>query len=129
MSFLSVLITSWMLAGDFPASELSVGRTVAFNSLKMMYTTQPTAQLLIPVSLMISNIHTSLPISIVPTSKTTTINDPTAGMSEEEITNYISNVGGDLCGSSDFVRSIIGISLNLSLILFGVFTLGYCKYQ
>lgn len=62
-----------------------------------------------------------------PTSKTTTTNDPTAGMTEGEIANYISNVGGGLCGLPEIVRDAIGLALNLSLLTFGIFTLGYGK--
>ena len=46
-------------------------------------------------------------------------------MSTEEITNYMSNVGGGLCGAPDFVRVAIGFGLNLSLIVFGLFTISY----
>jgi hypothetical protein len=66
-----------------------------------------------------------LPLCIAPTSKTTVINDPTAGMTPEEITNYLDNVGGGMCGYPDSVRTIIGLGLNLSLIVFGVFTVSY----
>jgi hypothetical protein len=59
------------------------------------------------------------------TSKTTTMNDPTAGMSPEEIVNYISNVGGGMCGYPDWARSAIGVGLNLSLITFGIATVSY----
>jgi hypothetical protein len=66
-----------------------------------------------------------IPLCLEATSKTTTQNDPTAGMSPEEITNYISNVGGGMCGTPDAVRALIGLSLNLSLIVFGFFTVSY----
>ncbi|KAJ1432614.1 hypothetical protein B484DRAFT_447746 [Ochromonadaceae sp. CCMP2298] len=66
-----------------------------------------------------------MPLCLDATSKTTTQNDPTAGMSPEEITNYISNVGGGMCGQSESVRALIGLSLNLSLIVFGFFTVSY----
>ena len=59
------------------------------------------------------------------TSKTTTIDDPTAGMTPEEITNYISNVGGGMCNAPEPVRAAIGLALNLSLIVFGLFTVSY----
>lgn len=64
-------------------------------------------------------------LCIVPTSKTTTINDPTAGMTPDEITNYMSNVGGGMCGAPEYVRTLIGFGLNLSLIVFGLFTVSY----
>lgn len=67
----------------------------------------------------------TLPLCLAPTFKTTTVNDPTAGMSDEEIVNYVSNVGGGLCGSSELVKTLIGLSLNLSLIIFGIFTVSY----
>lgn len=66
-----------------------------------------------------------MPICLQATSKTTTTNDPTAGMSPEEIVNYISNVGGGMCGYPDWVRTAIGVGLNLSLIAFGVATVSY----
>jgi hypothetical protein len=71
---------------------------------------------------------TSLPLCLEPTSKTTVINDPTAGMSAEEITNYMSNVGGGLCGYPEYVRTGVGLGLNLSLIIFGVLTVGYGEF-
>lgn len=66
-----------------------------------------------------------LPLCLEPTSKSTVINDPTAGMTPEQIQEYVSNVGGAMCGYPDSIRSIIGVSLNLSLLLFGFFTVGY----
>ena len=66
-----------------------------------------------------------MPICLQATSKTTTTNDPTAGMSPEEIVNYISNVGGGMCGYPDWVRTAIGVGLNLSLIAFGIATVSY----
>jgi len=62
---------------------------------------------------------------MMPTTKTTVINDPTAGMTPDEITNYLSNVGGGLCGYPDSVRTLIGLSLNLSLLALGVLALSY----
>lgn len=59
------------------------------------------------------------------TSKTTVINDPTAGMTAEEISNYVSNVGGGMCGAPEIVRTAIGVGLNLSLLVFGLFTVSY----
>ena len=53
------------------------------------------------------------------------VEDATAGMTPEEITNYMSNVGGGLCGLPDFVRIGVGLGLNLSLLAFGVLTLCY----
>ena len=66
-----------------------------------------------------------LPFCLEPTSKSTVINDPTAGMTPEQIQDYVSNVGGAMCGYPDWIRSIIGVSLNLSLLLFGIFTVSY----
>ena len=66
-----------------------------------------------------------MPVCLEATAKTTTINDATAGMSPEEITDYISNVGGGMCGYPDWVRTAIGLGLNVSLLVFGVFTIGY----
>ena len=66
-----------------------------------------------------------MPICLAATSKTTTTNDPTAGMSPEEIVNYISNVGGGMCGYPDWARTAIGVGLNLSLIAFGLCTVSY----
>lgn len=59
------------------------------------------------------------------TSKSTVINDPTAGMSPAEIDNYISNVGGGLCNAPEPVRAAVGLGLNISLIVFGLFTVSY----
>lgn len=64
---------------------------------------------------------------MMPATKTTVINDPTAGMTPDEITNYLSNVGGGLCGYPDSVRTLIGLSLNLSLLALGVLALSYGK--
>ena len=69
----------------------------------------------------------SLPLCLEDASKSTTFDDPTAGMSEEQIANYVSNVGGGLCGSNEFVKALIGVSLNLSLIVFGILTVSYGK--
>eukprot|EP01035_Chromulina_nebulosa_P021031 gene21031-27257_t len=66
-----------------------------------------------------------LPVCITPTSKTTVINDPTAGMNEKEIQDYISNVGGGLCGYPDYIRDFVGVGINLSLITLGILSLGY----
>ena len=82
-------------------------------------------QMISSTSIDFSNAFGILPICITATSKTTTINDPTAGMSPEEITNYISNVGGGMCGYPEPVRAAIGLGLNLSLIVFGIFTVSY----
>ena len=68
-----------------------------------------------------------IPFCITPSSKSTTINDPTAGMNAAEIQDYMSNVGGGLCGASDFVKGAVGLSLNFSLLTFGVFTVAYGK--
>jgi hypothetical protein len=86
--------------------------------------------------------------------KGTTIDDPTAGMNPEDITNYISNVGGGtatqqhsntktlhtiiphpisfhrthtagMCGYPEWVRTTVGLGLNFSLIGFGLLTVGY----
>ena len=51
--------------------------------------------------------------------------DPTAGMSPEEITNYVSKVGGGMCNAPEPVRAAVGLALNLSLIVFGLFTVSY----
>lgn len=56
--------------------------------------------------------------------KTTVIDDPTAGMTPDQITDYISNVGGGMCGN-DGLGQFIGLGLNLSLIVFGFFTVSY----
>lgn len=66
-----------------------------------------------------------VPICLEASSSTTTIDDPTAGMSVDEITNYVSNVGGGLCGYPESVKTAIGLGLNLSLLAFGILTLGY----
>jgi hypothetical protein len=68
-----------------------------------------------------------MPICLQATSKTTTIDDPTAGMTPEQITDYMSNVGGGMCGYPEVVRTAIGVGLNLSLIAFGFFTVSYGK--
>ena len=67
----------------------------------------------------------AMPLCLDATAKTTTIDDPTAGMSPEEITDYMSNVGGGMCGYPDWVRTAIGLGLNVSLLFFGIFTIGY----
>ena len=56
-----------------------------------------------------------------------TINDPTAGMTPDEITNYISNVGGGMCGYPELIRTSVGLGLNISLVLFAFTTLAYGK--
>ena len=67
----------------------------------------------------------SLNLAITASSKTTATDDPTAGMSPEQITDYISNVGGGMCGLSEGIGGFIGLGLNLSLLAFGIFTIGY----
>lgn len=67
----------------------------------------------------------SFPICLETASKSTTFEDPTAGMTDDQIANYVSNVGGGLCGSNEFVKALVGVSLNLSLIIFAIFTLSY----
>lgn len=66
-----------------------------------------------------------LPVCIEPTSKTTVINDPTAGMNSDQIQNYIDNVGGGMCGYPEWIRTFLGLGLNLSLLTFGIFTVVY----
>jgi hypothetical protein len=63
----------------------------------------------------------SLPLLCLnsPPVSTSTSDDPTAGMTDDQIASYVSNVGGGLCGSNDAVKTVIGLSLNLSLIVFG----------
>lgn len=73
----------------------------------------------------LSNLLGIMPLCLTATSKTTTTNDPTAGMSPEEIVNYISNVGGGMCGYPEWVRGSIGVGLNLSLLAFGLATVSY----
>ena len=53
------------------------------------------------------------------------IDPKTAGMSPDEITNYMSNVGGGLCGYPEALKSIVGLGLNLNLLVFGVFCVSY----
>ena len=66
-----------------------------------------------------ANLFSSAPPSI------SIADDPTAGMSADEITNYMSNVGGGLCGLPEFVRTGVGLGLNISLLSFGVLTILY----
>lgn len=85
---------------------------------------------MLPVDQISSSFDISHALGIIPlcleaTSKTTVINDPTAGMTPEEITNYMSNVGGGMCGYPEPVRAAVGVGLNLSLIVFGLFTVSY----
>ena len=65
------------------------------------------------------------PFASAPPSIRNVVEDPTAGMTPEEITDYISNVGGGLCGLPEFVRTGVGLGLNLSLLAFGVLTVLY----
>lgn len=102
------------------------------NSPKYAIRRQTNVQMAFPglseISHEISNkisISQLLPICLTPTSDTTVVNDPTAGMTPEEITNYMSNVGGGLCGYPDYVREFAGIALNANLVFFGVLTIGY----
>lgn len=69
-----------------------------------------------------------IPICITASSATTTQDDPTAGMTQDEITNYISNVGGGMCGMPEVVRTGVGLGLNLSLFAFGLLTVGYLVF-
>lgn len=68
-----------------------------------------------------------MPLCLRATSKTTTIDDPTAGMTSDEIQKYLDNVGGGMCGYPDSIRTVIGLGLNISLLLFGIFTFTYGK--
>ena len=60
-----------------------------------------------------------------PKAPTSVADDPTAGMSDADIQSYMSNVGGGLCGYPEWVKEAVGVTLNLSLISFGVFTVSY----
>ena len=79
----------------------------------------------------VMNIHLVLTVSIyliykiLSTVFFQTINDPTAGMTPDEITNYISNVGGGMCGYPELIRTSVGLGLNISLVLFALTTLAY----
>lgn len=66
-----------------------------------------------------------IPICLDATSKTTTFDDPLAGMNPEEIAAYTTNIGGGLCGLPDSTRAIIGIALNLNLLAFGFLVVSY----
>jgi len=46
-------------------------------------------------------------------------------MTAEEITNYMSNVGGGMCGYPELIRTSVGLGLNISLILFALTTVAY----
>jgi hypothetical protein len=81
------------------------------------------------ISINLNNAFGLLPLCLTPTSKTTTINDPTAGMTPEQITDYMSNVGGGMCGYPEVIRTSIGLGLNITLIVFGVFVAAYGEHQ
>jgi hypothetical protein len=51
-----------------------------------------------------------MPLCITPTSKTTVTDDPMAGMTPEQITEYMSNVGGGMCGYPEWVTDSINSS-------------------
>ena len=70
-----------------------------------------------------------VPVCLEATSSTTTQNDPTAGMTPDEITNYISNVGGGMCGYPEVVRTGVGLGLNLSLFIFGLSHCGLSYFR
>ena len=53
------------------------------------------------------------------------IDPDTAGMSPDEIVNYMSNVGGGLCGYPEALKSVVGLGLNINLLVFGVFCVAY----
>lgn len=46
-------------------------------------------------------------------------------MTADEIVNYVSNVGGGMCGYPEIVRTTVGLGLNVSLLLFALMTVGY----
>lgn len=75
----------------------------------------------------LSPLDTILLQCITASSKTTVTDDPLAGMDQEQIDNYLSNIGGGMCGFPDSIRTAIGIGLNFSFIGFGVVTVSYCK--
>ena len=53
------------------------------------------------------------------------LSEADGGMSLEEIKNYVSNIGGGLCGLPDSLKTLVGLTLNISLLLFGILTVGY----
>ena len=95
--------------------QLTIKKTSAMKGLSMS-------------SSQLNDLLGMMPLCLTATSKTTTTNDPTAGMSPDEILNYISNVGGGMCGYPDWARTAIGVGLNLSLIVFGLCTVSYGNY-
>ena len=63
--------------------------------------------------------------SLPPSLLLSDLSDVDGGMSLEEIKNYVSNIGGGLCGLPDSLKTLVGLTLNISLLLFGLLTVGY----
>jgi hypothetical protein len=103
--------------------------THAFHlkSSRMAYTASFKSSTPSSLSMMQLDYMSTLQLALQATSKTTVAgsNDPTAGMTPEQITDYMSNVGGGMCGLPEPVGSLVGLGLNLSLLVFGVFTVSY----
>lgn len=121
MILLSLLILQLMLSLCYSFHvNTNINRYLKSSSLSMKIDAMRDVFGLVPLcDAAAANPFTSAPPSI------SIIDDPTAGMTPEEITNYVSNVGGNLCGLPDIVRSSIGLGLNLSLLSFGILTLLY----
>jgi hypothetical protein len=65
-------------------------------------------------------------IALGPTMpKTTTIDDPTAGMTPEQIQKYSEGVGG--IDTPEWARSILGVAININFFVFGVSIVLYGK--
>jgi hypothetical protein len=82
------------------------------------------------MAITLPNIFSTLPLCdnkflSGPSAPRSIVDDPTAGMSPGEIQNYMDNVGGGMCGFPESVKTIVGVTLNLSLISFGIFTVSY----
>ena len=71
-------------------SNLRLRQTRSFEQLHMS-------------SFSLQGIMGSIPLCLTPTSDTTVTNDPTAGMSPDQIEIY-SNVGGGMCGYPEWVN-------------------------
>lgn len=71
-----------------------------------------------------ANKFTTGPPSVDP-NQASEIDPNTAGMSPDEISNYMSNVGGGLCGYPEALKSAVGLGLNVNLLVFGIFCVSY----
>lgn len=114
-----VLISLLLLLSDY-ITALSLSR-----KLKVPYRIHMSYQVEGSYNKIVNIFPNSIPLCLNPTSTDSVMNDPTAGMSSEEIQSYMSNIGGGLCGNNEAVQVAVGLALNVSLLVFAILIISY----